>query len=220
MSRYVSPSLTIQCHLPLFRQCAFTRQPTRRMIGNKSTSAFTLEGPMNSKIPRLGQKVCEQSVKEHENKNLSNLVPTCHLHFSLNKAGTLNDLGATFSPHSWLAFRVMAVVSRKATVANVLLEKLLFLEPSLPKPQLKLLGIIDRDRRDGEPAPIHVDRLWGTALKVCRAERKVVLAVAAATKNQSLSALVEANLAAYGTPSYATVQSYTQSTVPFNSCKQ
>ena len=105
--------------------------------------------------------------------------------------------------------------------ADVLLQQGVFLDPPLAQPEVERLGAVEWDVGDREPAPVEVYGLWGSALEERAREAEVLLSVVATAISlvglavwadvggKKKKSEQRVGMETYGTPSYATVQSYT-----------
>ncbi len=96
---------------------------------------------------------------------MPNLIPASQPHCCLNVACAFGHFGRWYPSCCWLSFGVVSFVCREATVLDVALHQSFFLPPPIPKPKLKLGGVIDGNGGCSKSSPIHVDRLGRTALK-------------------------------------------------------
>ena len=98
-------------------------------------------------------------------------------HLGLDDASALNDLQIALAVDRWLPLGIVPVVGGETTVLDVPFQELVFLQPPLSKPQLKLLRIIKGHGGHGKATPIHVDGFGRPTLQVGGTECKIVLAV-------------------------------------------
>lgn len=146
-------------------------------------------------VPHLEGEVDHQAEGAEDSKNLEKLERIPSSHFGLEKRllALGQDLGGA---------------RREPAGGDVLLHEGILFVPPLPKPDVELLQVAQRDIIETESAPVKVDGFWWLSSDVRASKSEDDFAkFAPAVKRRQWAATHGRRDETYATPSYATVQS-------------